>query len=479
MNPASILVMVFGIFWVGYGSVWLLRNRSYRLDQTPRFLMDLVGFPVEFVQSLQGRNGVPYALLMPNLVIFGLFTFVPVLLNFWVSMTGGPSINIFERPFTGLENFSKIFDCETIFTPKTCSNEGYAFWGGMFNTLFYVAIQVPVLCVVSLFTALVVNKSMFGRGFWRAMYFYPVMLSPVVIANIWSWMLDRQGALNAALDSTTQATVTLSGTTYFDLTMTVILGVILLVASERTLRAGKETSAAWALVFGIFFTALFAWSNVVEAVLPSAGWASVWLGLVLSCGLVWLASTGNSYIRYALIAYCIVAAGLLLTIQFDAVFDFGRFRPVNWLVTPNTGWPMFWLIFVYSWSNMGFYMLILLAGLQAIPPDLYEAARMDATKPARIFARITMPLLVPTMLVVVVLVLIRSFQMFDEAYLLTGGGPGSETRMVVQNIFDTGFGQTNPDYGIASAMSILMALVIAVFAFAQLYVSRNGSETDR
>jgi ABC-type sugar transport system permease subunit len=475
MSLAAILSTVFGIFWVGYGSVWLLRHRSYRFDQIPRFLMDLVGFPVEYVQSRRGRGGVPYALLMPNLVIFGLFTFVPVMLNFWVSMTGGPSINVYNRPFVGLENYLQIFDCDTILSPRTCSNEGYAFWGGMFNTLLYVTIQVPVLCLASLMTALVVNRSLAGRGFWRAMYFYPVMLSPVVIANIWSWMLDRKGALNAALDSTAQTASTLSATTYFDLTMTIIVGIVLLVASERTLRAGREPSVAWAAVFGAVFAALFAWSNVVAAVVPGADRASLWLGILLAGALVRFVSTGSPKVRHAVLGYCIVAVALLLTIQFDSVFDFGRFRPVNWLVTPNTGWPMFWLIFVYTWSNMGFYMLILLAGLQSISPDLYEAARMDATKPFRIFTRITMPLLVPTMLVVVVLVLIRSFQMFDEAYLLTGGGPGSETRMIVQNIFDTAFGSANPDYGIASAASILMALVIAIFTFAQLYMSRRSS----
>lgn len=476
MNPAAILLAVFGIFWLGFGSVWLLTHRSYRIHQVPRFLMDLVGFPVEFIQSLGGRQGVPYALLMPNLVIFGLFTFVPVILNFWVAMTEGPSINVFNRPFVGFDNYAQIFSCETIFTPKSCSNEGYAFWGGMFTTLLFVAIQVPVLCIVSLVTALVVNQSLFGRGFWRAMYFYPVMLSPVVIANIWSWMLDRKGALNATLVATTETVGGLSATAYFDLTITVLLGVLLLVTSERVLRAGRSPSLSWALVFGVLFTALVTWSNILTVISPEVGQFSGWIGGLLAVALAWLVAKDSSKVRMAVLAYCVVAAALLLTIQFDSVFNIQTFRPINWLITPNTGWPMFWLIFVYTWSNMGFYMLILLAGLQAIPSDLYEAARMDATKPFRIFGRITLPLLMPTMLVVVVLVLIRSFQMFDEAYLLTGGGPGRETQMVVQNIFDTAFGSSSPDYGSAAAASILMALVIAVFAFAQLYLTRRRSE---
>jgi len=125
---------------------------------------------------------------------------------------------------------------------------------------------------------------------------------------------------------------------------------------------------------------------------------------------------------------------------------------------------------------MGFYMLILLAGLQAIPRDLYEAAKMDAARPVRVFFRITLPLLMPTFTVVVVLSLIRSFQVFDEVYLLTGGGPGRETFMIVQNIYEQAFTGDHPDYGEAAAGSVLMAVVIAVFTFLQLYITRRQSE---
>ena len=184
----------------------------------------------------------------------------------------------------------------------------------------------------------------------------------------------------------------------------------------------------------------------------------------------------HTHARLALTILAGVSVILLLTIQFDAVFDFGRYRPVNWLVTPNTGWPFFWLVFVFSWSHMGFYMLILLAGLQAIPSDLYEAAKMDATKPTRAFWRITLPLVMPTLTVVLVLSLIRSFQIFDEVYLLTGGGPGRETYMVVQNIYEVAFTHNNPDYGQAAAGSVLMAIVIAVFTFFQLWITRKQSD---
>ena len=121
-------------------------------------------------------------------------------------------------------------------------------------------------------------------------------------------------------------------------------------------------------------------------------------------------------------------------------------------------------------------MLILLAGLQAIPRDLYEAAKMDATRPLRAFYRITLPLVMPTLTVVIVLSLIRSFQIFDEVYLLTGGGPGRETYMIVQNIYEVAFTNSQPDYGQAAAGSVLMAVIIAVFTFFQLWLTRRQSE---
>ncbi len=462
-----------GLLWVGGGTIWLLSHRSYRLYQAPNFVMDLLGFPVELAQSIWGRGGVPYALLLPNLLIFGFFTFVPMILNLYVSMTSGTSISLFDRPFVGLAKYSEIFDCVSIFEPKSCSNAGFNFWTGMFNTLWFVVFQVPILCAVALLTALVVNKDLKGRGLWRAMFFYPVMLSPVVIANIWNWVLHRKGVLNEAIGSASDALTGLAGLTGFDMVVTVLLAVILMAVSERSLRGGEHPSLPWTAVFGFLFTMLVAWANPLSLFnLPG----SFWLGAALAVGLCWLVAVQYNHARLVFFGFCAAAGLLLLSIQFDAVFDFGRYRPINWLVTPRTHWPFFWLVFVFTWSHMGFYMLILLAGLQAIPRDLYEAAKMDATSTPRAFWRITLPLVMPTLTVVIVLSLIRSFQVFDEVYLLTGGGPGRQTYMIVQNFYEVAFTNTIPDYGQAASGSVLMAVVIGVFAFVQLWLTRRQSE---
>ncbi len=476
MAPAALIMYAILAFWVIGGSVWLLRNRQYRLAQSGQFAMDLLGFPVELAQSIWGRGGVPYAFLLPNMALFGIFTFFPMILNLWVSFTGGESISLLNRPYVGGENYADIFSCEDYLIPKTCSNAGFTFWTGLYNSLWFVLFQVPVLCVVALITALVVNKSLAGRGFWRAMFFYPVMLSPVVIANIWHWILNRKGVLNQTLDSSAEAVTSLARMTGFDIVVTIILAVLLLITSERTLRAARDPSLLWAALFGALFALVFWWADPLQFALGTQTRYSGWLALIIVGALLWMVSEAHSLTRTAIFILSIVAVILLLSIQFDAVFAFEGFKPVNWLVQRNTGWPFFWLVFVFTWSHMGFYMLILLAGLQAIPSDLYEAAKMDAAKPIRVFFRITLPLVMPTLTVVIVLSLIRSFQVFDEVYLLTGGGPGRETFMIVQNIFETAFTGDNPKYGAAAAGSVLMALVIAVFTGFQLYLTRRQSE---
>lgn len=475
MTAAVLLLYVVLFAWIVGGAIWLFSKRRYRPHQAGQFAMDLLGAPVEAAQAIWGRGGVPYAFLLPNMLIFGFFTFLPMILNFWVSLTSGESIDLFSRPFAGLANYTEIFSCESIFDPRSCANAGLSFWRAMGNTLLFVLIQVPVMCAVALMTALVVNKSLAARGFWRAMFFYPVMLSPVVIANIWQWILHRKGVLNAALDQGADALTAVAGLGWFDITFSVLVAMALLVFSERTMRAGREPSLLWASLFAATFVAVTVWADPAQLI-GARGHLSLWAALLLAGGMLWLVGTVHRQWRSALIAAGALAVAMLLTIQFDAVFDFAGFRPVNWLVQRNTGWPFFWLVFVFTWSHMGFYMLILLAGLQAIPRDLYEAAKMDSAKPIRVFFRITMPLVMPTFTVVVVLCLIRSFQIFDEVYLLTGGGPARETFMVVQNIYEVAFATDNPDYGEAAAGSVLMAIVIAVFTFFQLFITRRQSE---
>lgn len=111
--------------------------------------------------------------------------------------------------------------------------------------------------------------------------------------------------------------------------------------------------------------------------------------------------------------------------------------------------------------------------LQAIPRDVYEAAQLDKASPWRIFRRITLPLLAPTMLVVLVLSLIKGVQTFDEVFAFTGGGPGSATTFIIQFIYQTGFAGTPRNFGLAAAASLLLAVVLVVLTALQFRANRS------
>ena len=146
-------------------------------------------------------------------------------------------------------------------------------------------------------------------------------------------------------------------------------------------------------------------------------------------------------------------------------------EPIQWLIDP--GWTMFWSVFVYTWAHLGFYMLILLAGLQAIPRDLYEAARMDGTPPWRVLTRITLPLLMPTLLVVLVLSLIKAFQAFEELFAMQVSWIS-----VVSYIFETSGLRGTPTahgLGIAAMASLLIAAFLAVLSILQIALSGRGA----
>jgi len=319
-----------------------------------RALMAALDVPMRWMQRLIGIGGMPYLFILPNLAFFGIFVIAPLFINFGYSVTGGTRLFLDQRPFVGTEQYAFLFDCDNFIDMSTCRED--RFWRGIYNTAFFVLFQVTFMVVFSLITALVLNRKIVARGFFRSVFFFPVLLSPVVVALIWKWILLRDGLLNALI---------------------------------------------------------------------------VWLG-------------GEKILFF---------------------------------VSPQ--WAMFWAIFVSIWAHMGFYTLILLAGLQAIPPDLYEAAEMDGTRKSRVFWRITLPLLWPNMVVVIVLALIRGVQVFDEVFVLTGGGPGTATQFIVQYIYVTGFASQIQNFGLAAAASVVLGVVLLALTLAQLWASQRREAAGR
>jgi alpha-1,4-digalacturonate transport system permease protein len=315
-------------------------------------LIGLIEIPITMIERAIGARNMPWVFLAPNLTIFGIFTFVPIALLIVYAFTGGTQILLGDRPWVGFENFSRLLDCESYVSAYTCDQS--LFWIAVHNTLWYVFFTVIGMLAVALTTALVLEKVSKGRGFFRAVFFYPVLLSPVVIGLIWKWFLTRNGLLNA-----------------------------------------------------------------------------------------WLADLGH--------------------------------EPIIFLLEIN--WARFWVVAVSIWFQMGFYTLIILAGLQAIPRDIYEAAAIDGTPRWRVLTRITLPMLAPNLVVVFVLLMIRSVQVFDEAWVLTdGGGPGTANTFIVQYIYQTAFASDLKLYGLASAASVLMGVVLLVLTLFQLRLA-NRAET--
>lgn len=319
-----------------------------------RLAMGLIDRPLRALQRMTGLSGMAIFFLAPNMLIFGIFVLLPLFINFVYSTTGGSALFLPERSYVGADQYQRLFDCSNYLDPLTCQED--AFWTAVSNTFWFVVLQVTLMIGAALVTALILNRNLAARSFWRAVFFFPVLLSPVVVGLIWRWILQRQGLLNFIL------------------------------------------------------------------------------------------------------------------------YPFGV-DPYTWL-TDRT-WSFAAAVGVSLWAHMGFYALILLAGLQAIPKDLYEAADMDGTKPARVFWRITLPLLMPNLVVVIVLALIRSVQVFDEVYILTGGGPGTSTLFITQYIYETGFVSQPRNPGLAAAASILMGLVLVVLTLVQLGLGRRGEKKGK
>jgi ABC-type sugar transport system permease subunit len=269
------------------------------------------------------------------MVIFAMFTIYPALNGFNMSLYESNNGRTFR--WVGLDNYRKILtDAE--------------FWDVVRNTVIYAVAFVVLGTLVALATAALVNAQRRGKTFFRAVFFIPVLVSPVVVGLIWNWMLERQnGLVNTAL-----------------------------------------------------------------------GWVGI--------------------------------------------------PTVPWLVDDT--WAMVAIILVGIWMQMGFYMLILLAGLQAIDPALYEAARMDGANWWQQFRVITVPLLQPSIVVVVVLATIHGFQSFDFIWTLTGGGPVGATTLMVQYIYENGF-QSPIRYGIATAGGVLLFLTVFTLTLVNWLISRR------
>lgn len=263
-----------------------------------------------------------------------LFIITPAFYSFYLSLFR----TYFDRPpeFVGLDNFAYLFQRDDIFARAVRNMAGF------------VLGDVTLVMVLALLIALLLNEKIRFRAFWRGIFFFPVLLSPVIVALIWRNVLNTQyGLLNMMLRSL-------------------------------------------------------------------------------------------------------------------------QLAPQPWLL--NANYAQFWVIIVHVWAGTGFYALIVLAGLQSVPPSLYDAAVVDGANRWQSFRYVTLPSIMPVLFVVLILNVIRAMEVFEQIYVLTGGGPGTSTLMIVQYIYRTGF-ELN-QFGLASAAALVLFIGIFMVTTLQYVIGR-------
>jgi alpha-1,4-digalacturonate transport system permease protein len=277
----------------------------------------------------------PYLFLFPTVGLLFLFSILPMLSGVWMSLH---TVDVLRgtSTFAGVANYLQLF------------HDGQ-FGLSVFNTAWYTLTVVPLIVVCSIGIAVFLRESRPARVLARVGFYIPFVLSPVVVATSWKWLLNED------------------------------LGVI------------------------------------------------------------------------------------------DGFMKWAGLSAIPWL---SADFPARLSVVIASvWNLVGFYMLMVLAGLSQISHELYEAARLEGAAKWQQFWYVTLPMLKPTVLLVVILATVHATQAFETILLLTDGGPGGATRLVVQNMYQSAFGRLQPGYGVAQA--VVLFPVILFVAWLQMRVLKQ------
>ncbi len=159
---------------------------------------------------------------------------------------------------------------------------------------------------------------------------------------------------------------------------------------------------------------------------------------------------------------------MLFQPEFGPINEMLRFigieNPPKWCA--STDWAMWVIIIVSVWKYMGYYMVVYLAALQGISKDLYEAAGIDGATGWKKIRYITIPMLTPTTFFVVIMLTIQCFKVFDLIYVMTGGGPGRSTNVLVNHIYNAAF--VDYKFGYASASALVLFAIVLIITLVQM-----------
>jgi multiple sugar transport system permease protein len=276
--------------------------------------------------------------VLPCLIFIGVFFIIPLIMTAWMSLHDWPLLG--SKAFIGLENYQNLLSDKQ-------------FWRSLWFTTQYTLLVTPCVFLLGFVLALIVQLPLRGIGFFRTVYFLPVVIGLGTSSLLWVWLLnDRVGLINKLLLD---------------------------------------------------------------------------LGLI-DKSVVWL---GNKTLALTAVVISVV------------------------------------------WKTVGLTMILLLAGLQSIPKEFYEAARVDGANFWTQLRFITLPLLRRTFALALVLSVIGSYLAFDQFYILTSGGPRNQTISVVYWIFNNSFVYFDMGYG--SALSMVLLFVLVLLSSLQLYLLRDDT----
>lgn len=144
------------------------------------------------------------------------------------------------------------------------------------------------------------------------------------------------------------------------------------------------------------------------------------------------------------------------------------------LLSLNATYGFWGIVILMCWQQIGYMMIIYIAGLQNVPPDLIEAARIDGANNRQVLTRVKIPMVMPSITICTFLTLTNSFKLFDQNLSLTGGEPAKQSQMLALNIYDTFYARSGPQWkGIGQAKAVVFFLAVVVIALIQLRLTRS------
>jgi multiple sugar transport system permease protein len=374
-----------------------------------------------------------YLFIAPALLILFVFHFVPIFYAFFLSLYS--RISAVRGIVPPAENFAGFNNYTRLLTDPN-------WWNAFFNTIGYAFGVVVFGLLGALGVALLLQKVSRGKGFYRTAFFLPNVTSLIAAGAIWKLIFSSYSS-----NALTRPDPNKPG------------GLLNWIFSGFGLPMQR-----WLLEDRGIFTIMF--NNGQRVDLFSALWRLVVVALLIS-GVVWL---GRNYAN--------AWAGWLTALLLSAVIFLGWGAMVELAHTFNwsEGWAgpslaMICIIVIAIWYNLGFNIIIILAGLVNVPRELYEAAEIDGARGWSMFWRMTIPLLSPTLFFLLIISTISAFQSFTVVYAIYGPSPNRSTNVLSLFYYTTAFrqgsGQETAGFGYASAIVILMLVMIMVLSYFQ------------